>query len=361
MIYGGNITVDTEDYLSECNPVNVIPAYASINEMVYHVIESSEEDFNSIMMECGVIELNHLEETGMEMVYEEGKIGSLVEKVKGAFEEMWKKVQGMFQRAIEFFETQSKKFRDSVMKKINKAMVDSRINNIKKDKDYGSTYDYQNIKDYSSKLIDKIGTAQTAIYSQYTSLSAKIKANEGDNVSVEKLDKDISEAIKNCVNSIAGGASNGNTSGMVKTMKTDIRGKRINVSGQWVIDHMKGENGILKEVETYPDTKKTLKENYNKLKKDFNETIKLCNKEKKENRSNAAAFTKVANGWKKLKQISVYCQQAVISCLNERYNFFRGIVIRVLAVRKGDDSKKTTATGESTTFDTIGSLFDNWD
>ena len=65
MVYGNTV----ENYLEGCTVQHVIPGYASLDEMAFHVLESVESDYNTMMMSVGVLELAHLEESGSEVVY----------------------------------------------------------------------------------------------------------------------------------------------------------------------------------------------------------------------------------------------------------------------------------------------------
>lgn len=353
-----NLGNETENYLEGCQPnMSVIPKYATLDEMAFHIIEASETDFNKMMVECGVEELYHLEESKTEMIYEEGKIAALKDKAVKFFKDLWEKVQRMFNNAIEWFQKKAKEFRNKFMEKLDKSFLKNRVSNIPADKAFGTTYDYQNITTFSSRVVDKIKTADAAVDELCDEMESKQK---NEKLSVESYDNEIQKIVNKCLNDVSISVTHqmSNTSGLTKIMKTKIRGTSFQVTGSWVKSNFYSGVNIYKEVLEYPTTKIQLKKDYKELQKSFNEAIKKCKKTDNGKMFEATAFTKAIKGYKMLRQISVYSQQAVISCLNERYSFFRSVMFKLIGVKKASSDSK--AVGESTTVDSISSLFD-WD
>ena len=344
---GGNV----EDFLEGSLALNVIPGYAGINEMVFHVMESTEQDYNSIMMECGVRELMHLEETGTEMIYEEGKVKGLVDKAIGFFKQMWAKVQGLIQKALTFFETKAQEFRNKVMKKLDSKILKKRADNLKADKKFGMTYDYKDIEKYSVTVCENISAAQAKVEKAYG--SAVSKAKDGDNGEANNLETVLDGYVKACIKQMYNTATS--TSGLSKLMKNEIRGKMLPVNGAWVKTNY---DTIIKEVTDYPTVKRGLKSDYNELKKGFNEAIRDCKKANDGKMFEANAFTKAIKAYKELRQITVYAQQAVISCYNERQGFYRSVIFKLVGSKPAKEGEKKVS--ESATIDAIGSLFE-WD
>ena len=357
-----NYTTNEENYLEGCNPnVDVIPSYATLHEMSYHVIEASEADFNRIMMECGVSELYHLESSGTEMIYEEGKIESLKNNVTKFFKEMWEKVQGMIQKAIDTFQKKAQELRKKVLGEVDKSFLKKRIDNIPADKQFGVTYDYQNIAKFSELVRKDIEKGDADIDALYDKMVAQQKAGTKESYDNE-IDKIVKQTANRVVYSDSKSEDINGMSGITKLLKDAIRQDNFQANGKWVKENFYGGVNIWKEVLEYPATKAQLKKDYKTLQKSFNDAIKKCKKADNSKRFEASAFTKAIKGYKSLRQLAVYSEQAVISCLHERYAFYRSILFKLIGVKpKNNDnsSNSTSKVSESTTtMDSISSLFD---
>ena len=216
---------------------------------------------------------------------------------------------------------------------------------------------YHDIKTQSAIIIKKINNADAEVDKLYNEMVEKQKSGEKSSDGYENR---LNEITRDCIEKIlmqAKGTQNG-TSGMKKILMDNIRGKTIQANGSWVKSNFYEGLNIYKEVVEFPSIKAQLKKDYKELQKSFNEAIKKCKKADNSKMFEASAFTKAIKGYKTLRQVAVYSQQAIISCLNERYSFFRGVMFKLIGVKPAQDNKSTN---ESTTFDTIGSLFDDWD
>lgn len=355
MVYNtSGVGTATENFLEGSQAVNVIPGYAAMDEMAFHVIESCEADFNAMMMECGVLELAYVEENHCEMIYEDGngnKIKQLVDKAVNMFKEMWSKVQGLIQRALETFEKKAQEFREKVMKKIDTKFLKKRVDNLKADKIFGMSYNYKDIENYCGTVIGKINKADTVVDQAYA--LAASKAKNGETGYIDALDSALKKAVDDCIHNVTNNKST-NTAGIVKVLKDIIRGggQTVQRNGAWVKENY---DEIIKEVTDYPVTKRTLKKNYKDLQKGFNDAIKECKKANDGKMFEANAFTKAIKAYKDLRQIAVYAQQATISCLNEKQGFYRSVMFKLIGTKPVKES-----VSEASTMDGISSLFD-WD
>ena len=339
----------TENYLEGCTPKNVIPAYASLDEMAFHVLESVERDYNAIMMSVGVSELAHLEATGAEIVYEagNGKVKELVDKATKLFKDMWEKVQGLIKKATDAFEAKATEFRKKIMTKVDSKVLADRVKNLKADKSFGNTYDYKNINEYSAEVIDKIKAVDSKVDKLYS--EAVEGAKNGNVEKTNALDDALKAEVNGVIKALCPSADSAKN--IIKFMKDDIRGGRKEVNGTWVKDNYKT---IIEEVTNLPTTKKTLKKDYNELKKSYNDAIKACRKANDGKHFEANAYTKTIRAYKDLRQVTIYSQQAIIGCLNERYNFYRSVMFKLIGTKPVKESTVT----ESATVDRVSSLFE---
>lgn len=81
-------------------------------------------NMNSIMEMAAIEEFNYFEQTGEEMVYEEGKIGGFIEAAKNFFIKLWEKVKSIFKKAGMMFASKAKtdkEFLSKYKKDLNEA------------------------------------------------------------------------------------------------------------------------------------------------------------------------------------------------------------------------------------------------
>jgi hypothetical protein len=341
-VYSNNYEYD-ENFLEGCTPDNnVIPEYASLNEMAYHVIESSIADYNQMMMEFGIRELAYVEENHRELIYEASGEKNIVEKAIDSIKGLWEKVQSMFKKALATFEEKAQNFREKVMKKIDTKFLKKRVDNLKAGKEFGVTYQYShlNLTTAYKGLFDK---AKRDIMQNYNDAldSSEKEASEG---LARKNDAVISTMMHNISN------GNNDVKQFKNQLKNYIRGDKVAVKTDWV---KKNYDSIISEVTQYPNTKRQLKDDYKALQKQFNDTIKDVKKANDGKRFEANTYTKTVKSLKDLRHINVLCEQATITCLNERESFYRSIMFKLIGTKPVKESYS-----ESTTVDGIQSLFE---
>lgn len=110
-----------DESVEPCHEDNFLVAGARI-------CAESTENMNRIMQACAIQEFCYFEENGTEMVYTEGAVTSFIEKAKAFFINLWKKIQGIFKKAIMMFSSKSKtdkEFLSKYKKEINAAQNSS--------------------------------------------------------------------------------------------------------------------------------------------------------------------------------------------------------------------------------------------
>lgn len=90
-----------DESVEPCHEDNFLVAGARI-------CAESTENMNRIMQACAIQEFCYFEENGTEMVYTEAAATSFIEKAKAFFMNLWKKIQGIFKKAIMMFSSKSK-------------------------------------------------------------------------------------------------------------------------------------------------------------------------------------------------------------------------------------------------------------
>lgn len=366
-VYGSNISTQVEDFLEGVEMSDCISDHTPLNEMMYVVIEQTEEDFNKIMMECGVRELAYVEENHTEMVYEASGIKKLTDSVKKWFEDVWARIKKMINTALDNIAKKSAEFRSKILKNLNKDFLKKRLENVEATKNFGVTYNYEDISSKNEKFIKALNDAEDNIVVFEKDVNTKVKNGETDLGDVDtKCKKYINDAIH--LISVNGGIAAGKSvdtmqdstfspSGAKKLLTNFLRGPQSTVNGTWVKSNF---DTILKEVGEFPKTKRDLKSAYNKTKESINKSIKAIKSHDNSKMFEASVFTKIVKHMKTLKQLMIACQQSVISCINEREAFYRSVIIKVIGTKPVKESSvwDDDYFSESSTSDTISAMFE---
>ena len=287
--------------IAEAGVINILPSYAPFCESYLYLQESTEADWNELARSIGIQELGVLEATGSEIVYEanEGEEGTeakqsvitkLVdfikkqwEKVKGAFDDLLKKIQAKMAQAKE-------KFKGNTISKIKKKLNEGNVTRLYKDgsaKELGKFYDY--------KELDKVA-----------GMSAKqLKAEENG------TDVDTS----------------------VDDIKKKLRGNEATVDINWIRSNI---DSIVNYAFDFKFTKKSVVVAYNDVKKGFDEEIKMV----KVGPIDVKTKTERAKaGVKTLNKIASACVQLHI----ERQAKALGILTKVAVLTLGKSAEQKEA------------------
>lgn len=271
-----------------------------------------DSNLNAIMKTIGISELAVLESTGEEIVYEAGRAGGIIEKLKAAIKKIWEKIKSLFTK---FFAKMQSFGKD------DKAF----INKYRKEIMAGSTKDLE-IKGYNFTP-DKIGGAKS-ILDAMKKVSIKMDGLSGITVDVafnyssDRLstieDKDVKSEDTDIIEDLraaAIGASSGLDAGeFAKELRSKLRGDEdspitlddsdIN-KGEIVQFLMNASSGSKDIKDDFKDTKKTCENQIRELEKCSKELSKIP-KPTDENEVNSNS--------KKLQVISK-CNTVVTNCL----------------------------------------------
>lgn len=361
-VYGSNISTQV-DFLEGVEMSDCISDHTPLNEMMYVVIEQTEEDFNKIMMECGVRELAYVEENHTEMVYEASGIKKLTDSVKKWFEDVWAKIKKMINTALDNIAKKSAEFRSKILKNLNKDFLKKRLENVEKTRNFGTTYTYADISGKNEKIITALDEAEKLLIEHEDDINKKVKDGSSD---LGDSDKECKKIIFDAVQRAANGfttefdsmkGTDFSASNAKKWLLRDLRGDNLTVNGEWVKSHF---DEIIKEVGEFPKTKRELKSSYNKTKASINKSIKNIKSHDNSKFFEASVFTKIIKYVKQLKQLLVVCQQSVITCVNEREAFYRSVIIKVVGTKPVKESSvwDDDYFSESSTSDTISAMFE---
>lgn len=281
--------------IAEAGINHVVPGYAPFSEAYFYLQEATEADWNSMVQSIGISELGVFEATGVEVVYEEGTEGN--EKNQNAivkfFAEAWKRIKGLFDKAIEAIQTActnaKNKFKNNMYKNItNRLKAEKEV----KDKD-GNTKT-ESIKYGKWYTYDHLGIAMNRTAENLTGV----------------------------------GNGDGNNEGLLE----NLRGKAVDVTRDYLLE---GENWdkIVDYAFEFKFTKKQIVGNYTEVKKAFDEAVKAAKSGKAGKEAIDAARAKVT---KLNKYASVVCK-----AYHERQRLAIGIVSKVVVhtMKKSEGEK----------------------
>lgn len=80
------------------------------------LMAESEENFNNIMKAIAIYELNVLESTGQEVIYEAVDLSSILRKFKEFFKKLWEKVKGIFKKFFAMLDSMTMSDKEFVSK-----------------------------------------------------------------------------------------------------------------------------------------------------------------------------------------------------------------------------------------------------
>ena len=104
--------------------------YEDFTEGAMVAVAESETNYTKLMMGIGIAEAVAYSETGEAMVYTEGFISDVVDKVKSFFKKLWDKIKALFKRFVLMFDQYFKndkdflkKYKTRILKSSNKDMT----------------------------------------------------------------------------------------------------------------------------------------------------------------------------------------------------------------------------------------------
>ena len=140
-------------------------------ETGYILVAEAEENWNNIMKAVGIYELNTLEETGAEVVYEANTAASFLEKIKDFFKMIWEKIVAVFKKFFAMIDSWVKSDKDFV-KKYEKALKGMTNTKDFKFKGYKFT-DGVSVNDANAKIESSF---KKNLFSEYTTKADDLNA-----------------------------------------------------------------------------------------------------------------------------------------------------------------------------------------
>ena len=322
----------------------------SFFDMSLYLAESAEEEYNKLFESVGIEELAVYESTGMEVVYEEGKLKEFKDKVVNFFRGIWEKIKAAYQKVLDWFD----KKREEMYSKINvKVLNKSVVDNIPATKKMGKVHTFN--MSVADNFITNAKNMVTTITTEMNKLS------DSTNEAITEKKNELAEQLVSSISGISDAKA-------IKDIKKPLKEKMISsdtvdVDKEWLSKNWKEVSGIV----IAGSTKRDIKKSYQDEKTNIDKNISEVKKMKEGNMSVASA--KVAL-YKNVVQTLNVCSNVKIDACRTRYNEYRIIFMRVagfgIKVKGGKSSDSSTeSTNESyytsQTYDTnlVNSIF-NW-
>ena len=172
--------------------------YEDFTEGAMVAVAESETNYTKLMMGIGIAEAVAYSETGEAMVYTEGFISDVVDKVKSFFKKLWDKIKALFKRFVLMFDQYFKNDKDFLKKYKSRILKSSN-----KDMTY-SGYPFQKATGLSGFNPTKFDAAslQTEIEKKLAAVTNKYDSDDND--AGDKDGNTMSEKREEIIDTIRG-------------------------------------------------------------------------------------------------------------------------------------------------------------
>lgn len=297
-------------YLDNVATANVIPAYASFNEAMYYVIESTEKDYTNMLMNIGLNELAIIESGNVLAIQEAEKNGfqRFIDNIVKFFQTMWGKVKGLFDKCLAGIKTKidenKKRNLDKKLKKYS-----DKIDKLPDDKEFGKIFNYN---DFSNDNWGKFAI-DIEVYSKGCGSVLSFTDVDAAKAQLDRYNENFAKKFIGESKSFSDTA----IKDVRKTVVENLRGKEVVINKKYLKDNL---NNMCDYVTNYNTTIKPIKSAYNKAKKSFDDTIKLIKstKEDPENKAQYAIMKEVLAPLKKSKEYMIAACQGLFTVCREK-------------------------------------------
>lgn len=330
----------------------VIPeSVENFSEAAMYVIENTENEFNDLLDEMGMLDENGvLTESAEEEALDEASLGEVKDRFVETLESLWASIKKFFEKVIKWFKDKAEKaraFLDEQVGKIKDKVEDARqagvikkFGDVKVDKikaeDFKKmpevhTYDVQ-------KFVDKFGSVAAGFAAKGTAKAdAKADVSGADKEEFTSLVKDLCAALA------VGGSNVNGVATMKQAIKSGAIGDKVKVTAG---DYSKFYNVVLKN-----ENQKYVKKMYNDARKNIKDAINAVKKIK--NKKNGSSVATVVGFYKNVNQVLHAAQATICEVLKQQFNeytrslaFMARAAAKVERKEKAKNKKKANASTE---------------
>ena len=349
---------------------NVQACYSTnfMEEAIMGVAES-ENNFNKIMRTIGIYEVSQFSQTGEEVVYTEGTLGSIIESVKKFLLSVWEKIKALFKRFVMMFDSWNKSDKDFVKK--YKGEVVKRMANLK-------DFTYKGYKFTNLDNADVYVTVDKTKLSSYADgvINATVNDSKVELKEIEKLYEDFEDDKENARGEIVAKISKSSASSYTESefAKALFEAFRDGESEKQEIDlDGSGITNIFAELMNSAKAKKDIDKAYKDSKRFIDKMIKqLENADKKalqsmkgEDRTaddksavKSKALQYVISAYRFLSSMLHVVDGALLTALKDRSRQNKSVMVKIISNVRADTSE--SASWEHPYYES-SSLLDNVD
>lgn len=329
----------------------VIPeSVENFSEAAMYVIENTENEFNDLLDEMGMLDENGvLTESAEEEALDEASLGEVKDRFVETLESLWASIKKFFEKVIKWFKDKAEKaraFLDEQVGKIKdkaedvrqagviKKFGDVKVDSIKKE-------DWKKIPDVHTydvqKYVDKFGSIASVCTAKTNKAESKEAIKDAKGIGKEAY----SDAAKDLCSQFALNDSNVNG---VATMKQSIKngaiGDKVKVTAG---DYTKFYNVVLKN-----ENQKFVKKMYNDARKNIKDAISIVKKLK--NKKNGSEVASLVGFLKTTNQILHAAQATICEVLKQQFNeYTRSLAFMARAAAKAERKAKAKKKANAST------------
>lgn len=318
------------------NIINVIPGYASVEESALYVIESMEDNFNTMMQTIGVTELQHFEESGEilnEAEQKEGFIQKIIEWIK----ETWAKVRGLYEKALAEIKKQIDKIKAKIASDANKEKCKKMAERLKDDKKYGKGREWTGF--------DKVVSCEGDIWDglkQFDHAITQVKIEYSmDPKNIMNIRDQLDEARAKMISKVDAAnkklSKNATNRDIQVAVKEVIEGKEVDIDKKYILSNF---DVLWNYATDFGKTASELKKSLNKTKAKFEESEKYFKNLLKNKDDNTAVIKEVIKYTKESKATLIAINGAILTAAKSRSYESARIMLRLAVAVKTKEEKE---------------------
>ena len=317
-------------------------------EAAFHIVAEGEMNYNRIMQAIGIDELAVLESTGAEMMYEAVDVKAIFGKIKDFFMNLFKKIQGIFQKFMALINSWVKSDKDFVNKyKKVLAQVDTK------------DFEYKGYK-FTNQGFDIAAASTKSQNAVETAVGAKIADANGNTDAADSFIKALDDK-SDVLDKARGAAINGNPIESGDFAKELFMYFRNGEDSKVEIDNI-SITALLSVIDGAADAKKQADKAYKDVEKSFKDFIKTAEKCEKEltkliptgNDSENAQFSTVIRGgsaamqfMKDVASIVAIVNGAKLTAIKDENRQAKSICVQLLNYKPKNESGFVHTEGSS--------------
>ena len=321
-------------------------------ETGYVLVAEAEENWNNIMKAVGIHELNVLEATGSEVIYEANDVKSFLEKIKDFFKMIWEKIVAVFKKFFAMIDSWIKSDKDFV-KRYEKALKGMTNTKDFKFKGFKYTVDKVSVKDAANKT-KSVFAGIVPGYDNQAAADSLVQLSDPSKFEdiIGEFDKK-DEYIEKARAAIVGATGTMDSKEFNEELSKKLRNGEDS-KDEYGLSDLGGINEILSAISGAADAKKAAEGEYKELKRLIDALIKKIDKWKGEfdkavdNNNLSSIAAKYSSLLKDDLALLQIVNTAKLQAIKEENRQAKAICVKLLTYKPKNES--VTHYGESGSF-----------